>query len=101
MSGWEFSTLIALCIIFATAATLNANGVTDIQTSSQAAEACALSRRVTFALFSRPASSQRMLAVPVLAGSAAYGSAKYSVDEGLDRRPKEAKAFYATSRSRR
>ena len=37
--GMGISNLIALCIIFATAATLNANGVTEIQTSAQAAEA--------------------------------------------------------------
>ncbi len=94
--GMGISNLIALCIIFATAATLNANGVTDIQTSSQAAEALRPVAGVfTFALFATGIIATGMLAVPVLAGSAAYGvSEVFGWAEGLDRRPKEAKAFY-------
>jgi NRAMP (natural resistance-associated macrophage protein)-like metal ion transporter len=96
--GMGVSNLIALCIIFATAATLNANGVTDIQTSAQAAEALRPVAGVfTFALFAAGIIATGMLAVPVLAGSAAYGvSEVFGWTEGLDRRPKEAKAFYAT-----
>jgi NRAMP (natural resistance-associated macrophage protein)-like metal ion transporter len=96
--GMGISNLIALCIIFATAATLNANGVTDIQTSAQAAEALRPVAGVfTFALFAAGIIATGMLAVPVLAGSAAYGvSEVFGWTEGLDRRPKEAKAFYAT-----
>ena len=96
--GMGISNLIALCIIFATAATLNVNGVTDIQTSSQAAEALRPVAGVfTFALFAAGIVATGMLAVPVLAGSAAYGvSEVFGWTEGLDRRPKEAKAFYAT-----
>jgi len=92
------SNLIALCIIFATAATLNASGVTEIQTSSQAAEALRPVAGVfTFVLFATGIIATGMLAVPVLAGSAAYGvSEVFGWTEGLDRRPKEAKAFYAT-----
>ena len=72
--GMGVSNLIALFIIFATAATLNATGVTDIQTSSQAAEALRPVAGVfTFALFAVGIISTGMLAVPVLAGSAAYG----------------------------
>ena len=89
---------IALFIIFATAATLNANGVTDIQTSSQAAEALRpIAGVFTFALFAAGIIATGMLAVPVLAGSAAYGvSEVFGWTEGLDRRPREAIAFYAT-----
>jgi NRAMP (natural resistance-associated macrophage protein)-like metal ion transporter len=96
--GMGVSNLIALFIIFATAATLNATGVTDIQTSSQAAEALRPVAGVfTFALFAVGIISTGMLAVPVLAGSAAYGvSEVFSWREGLDHKPKEAKAFYAT-----
>jgi NRAMP (natural resistance-associated macrophage protein)-like metal ion transporter len=96
--GMGISNLIALCIIFATAATLNASGVTDIQTSSQAAEALRpIAGVFTFALFAAGIIATGMLAVPVLAGSAAYGvSEVFGWTEGLDRRPREAKAFYAT-----
>jgi Mn2+/Fe2+ NRAMP family transporter len=77
---------------------LNANGVTDIQTSAQAAEALRPVAGVfTFALFAAGIMATGMLAVPVLAGSAAYGvSEVFGWTEGLDHRPKEAKAFYAT-----
>ena len=96
--GMGISNLIALCIIFATAATLHANGVTDIQTSSQAAEALRpVAGEFTFALFAAGIIATGMLAVPVLAGSAAYGVSEiFGWTEGLDRRPREAKAFYAT-----
>jgi NRAMP (natural resistance-associated macrophage protein)-like metal ion transporter len=96
--GMGISNLIALCIIFATAATLNANGVTAIETSSQAAEALRpIAGAFTFALFAAGIIATGMLAVPVLAGSAAYGvSEVFGWTEGLDRRPREAKSFYAT-----
>ena len=96
--GMGVSNLIALFIIFATAATLNANGVTNIQTSSQAAEALRpIAGAFTFALFAAGIIATGLLAVPVLAGSAAYGvSELFGWTEGLDRRPREAKAFYAT-----
>jgi NRAMP (natural resistance-associated macrophage protein)-like metal ion transporter len=96
--GMGISNLIALFIIFATAATLNASGVTDIQTSSQAAEALRpVAGEFTFALFAAGIIATGMLAVPVLAGSAAYAVSEFfHWTEGLDRRPREAKAFYAT-----
>jgi Mn2+/Fe2+ NRAMP family transporter len=56
--GMGVSNLIALCIIFATAATLNANGVTDIQTSAQARRRCGLLRASSPSRCSRPASWQ-------------------------------------------
>lgn len=96
--GMGFSHLVALFIILATAATLNASGVTDIQTSSQAAEALRpVAGHLTFALFALGIIGTGMLAVPVLAGSAAYAvSETFRWTEGLDRLPREAKAFYAT-----
>lgn len=98
MVGMGVSNLIALFIIFATAATLNASGVTDIQTSAQAAEALRPAAGVfTFALFAIGIISTGMLAVPVLAGSAAYGvSELFSWRQGLNYKLQEAKAFYAT-----
>lgn len=96
--GMGFSNLIAIFIIFATAATLNAHGVTDIKTSSQAAEALRpIAGVFTFALFAAGIIATGMLAVPVLAGSAAYGvSEMFGWTTGLRRKPREARAFYAT-----
>jgi NRAMP (natural resistance-associated macrophage protein)-like metal ion transporter len=96
--GMGFSNLIALAIIIATAATLNANGITEIQTSSQAAEALRpIAGDFTFAIFAAGIIGTGMLAIPVLAGSAAYAVAEmFNWPEGLDRRPREAKAFYGT-----
>jgi len=75
--GMAFSNLIAFFIILSTAATLHAAGITDIQTSAQAAEALRpLAGDLTFALFSLGIIGTGMLAVPVLAGSAAYAVAE-------------------------
>ena len=68
-----FSNLIGLFIIITTAATLNAHGITDIQTSSQAAEALRpIAGVFAFAVFAAGIIGTGVLAVPVLAGSAAY-----------------------------
>ena len=94
--GMGVSNVIALFIIIATAATLNASGVTDIQTSSQAAEALRpIAGPLTFVLFAAGIIGTGMLAVPVLAGSAAYAVAEvFRWPQGLDRLLSEAKAFY-------
>jgi NRAMP (natural resistance-associated macrophage protein)-like metal ion transporter len=96
--GMGVSNLIALFIIIATAATLNAGGITDIESSVQAAQALRpVAGEFAFALFAAGIVATGLLAVPVLAGSAAYGvSEVFRWTEGLDRRPREAKAFYAT-----
>jgi Mn2+/Fe2+ NRAMP family transporter len=71
--GMGFSNIIALFIVLTTAATLNAHGVTDIQTSSQAAEALRpIAGRFAFTIFALGVIGTGLLAVPVLAGSAAY-----------------------------
>jgi Mn2+/Fe2+ NRAMP family transporter len=71
--GMAFSNLVALAIIITTAATLHAAGVTDIQTSSQAAEALRpIAGGFAFAVFTLGVVGTGLLAVPVLAGSAAY-----------------------------
>ena len=75
--GMTFSNLIAFFIILSTAATLHAAGITDIQTSAQAAEALRpLAGQFTFVLFSLGIVGTGLLAVPVLAGSAAYAVAE-------------------------
>ena len=96
--GMGFSHLTALFIVIATAATLNAHGVTNIETSAQAAEALRpIAGDLAFALFAIGIIGTGMLAVPILAGSVAYAvSEMFGWTEGLNRRPREAKAFYAT-----
>lgn len=75
--GMSFSNLIAFFIILSTAVTLHAAGVRDIQTSAQAAEALRpLAGELTFLLFSLGIIGTGLLAVPVLAGSAAYAVAE-------------------------
>jgi Mn2+/Fe2+ NRAMP family transporter len=96
--GMAFSNLVALAIIITTAATLHATGVTDIDTSGQAAEALKpVAGALAFTIFTLGIVGTGLLAVPVLAGSAAYavGEAR-QWPTGLARRPKEAVAFYAT-----
>ncbi len=75
--GMTFSNLIAFFIILSAGATLYAAGVRDIQTSAQAAEALRpLAGELTFLLFSLGIIGTGLLAVPVLAGSAAYAVAE-------------------------
>lgn len=96
--GMGFSNLISLFIILTTAATLHAHGVTDMQTSAQAAEALRpIAGVFTFAVFAAGIIGIGMLAVPVLAGSAAYALGEaLGWKTGLSRRPLDAKAFYGT-----
>jgi NRAMP (natural resistance-associated macrophage protein)-like metal ion transporter len=96
--GMGFSNLISLFIIITTAATLNAHGVTDIQTSSQAAEALRpIAGESTFALFAAGIIGIGLLAVPVLAGSVAYALGEaLGWPTGLSRLTRDAKAFYGT-----
>lgn len=96
--GMGASHVIALFIILTAGATLHANGLTDIATSSQAAEALRpIAGPFTFVVFAAGIIGTGLLAVPVLAGSAAYAlgeALRWPV--GLDRRWYEAKAFYGT-----
>ena len=94
--GMGFSHIVALFIVIATAATLHANGITEIESAAQAAEALRpIAGDLAFALFAIGIIGTGMLAVPILAGSAAYAvSEAFGWTEGLDRKPREAKAFY-------
>jgi len=95
--GMAFSNLIALAIIFTTAATLNKAGITDVETSAQAAEALKpVAGNLAFVIFALGIIGTGLLAVPVLAGSAAYAVGEaFKWPVGLSRKPKHAKAFYS------
>ncbi len=95
--GMGFSNLVAFCIIVGTAATLHVAGFTDIQTSAQAAEALRpLAGDFAFLLFALGIIGTGLIAVPVLAGSAAYAVAEtFEWRRGLDLKLLEAREFYA------
>ncbi|MED5617779.1 NRAMP family divalent metal transporter [Ideonella sp. BN130291] len=94
--GMLFSNGIAFCVMLATAITLHQHGLTDIQTSRQAAEALRpIAGDFAFTLFALGIVGTGMLAVPVLAGSAAYAVADvFQWRSGMDHALGEAKGFY-------
>jgi NRAMP (natural resistance-associated macrophage protein)-like metal ion transporter len=95
--GMAISNLVALAIMATSAATLHGSKNRNIESAAQAAEALRpLAGSFAFALFSLGIIGTGLLAVPVLAGSAAYSlgeARRWPV--GLSRQPKQAKAFYA------
>ncbi len=97
-TGMTFSNLVALSIVIGTAATLHANGITDIGSAADAAAALRpVAGSFAEAIFAAGIFGTGLLAVPTLAGSAAYAvgeSLNWTV--GLSRRAIEARAFYAT-----
>lgn len=94
--GMAFSNLIAFFIVLTTAVTLHGAGVTEIATSADAAQALRpIAGDLAFALFSLGVIGTGLLAVPVLAGSAAYAvceSRGWKI--GLEHKPREAVGFY-------
>jgi NRAMP (natural resistance-associated macrophage protein)-like metal ion transporter len=96
--GMGLSNLIAFFIIVTTAATLHLHGITDIQTSEEAARALRpIAGELAFFVFACGIVGTGLLAIPVLAGSAAYALAEaMQWPIGLGRRPRDAKAFYGT-----
>jgi NRAMP (natural resistance-associated macrophage protein)-like metal ion transporter len=94
--GMTFSNLVALCIVLATAVTLNQHGITDIQSSAQAAEALRpVAGEFAFAVFALGIVGTGLLAVPVLAGSAAYAvSELFGWKAGLSQGFRKARGFY-------
>ena len=94
--GMALSNLVALFIIVTCAATLNAHGVTDIQTTAQAALALKpIAGPAVFVVFALGVVGTGLLAVPVLAGSAAYAVGEaFGWHVGLARKLGRAKAFY-------
>jgi len=95
--GMGISNLIAVCIVIATAGALHVRGLTTIETAAQAAEALRhVAGSFTFAVFALGIVGTGLLAVPVLAGSAAYALGEiFSWRVGLAQLPHRAKAFYA------
>jgi NRAMP (natural resistance-associated macrophage protein)-like metal ion transporter len=94
--GMAFSNAIAFCIMLTTAATLHEAGITNIQTSAQAAEALRpIAGNSAFLLFALGIIGTGLLAIPVLAGSAAYAVAeamKWPI--GHAKSLSDAKGFY-------
>ena len=96
IAGMLASNLVALAIMIATAATLHAHGVTNINSAADAASALKpIAGRFAFALFSIGIIGTGLLAIPVLAGSAGYAVAEAAGwKTGLDNMPWQARGFY-------
>jgi Mn2+/Fe2+ NRAMP family transporter len=94
--GMIFSNLIAFFIIVTTAAALNAHGITQIENAAQAAEALRpIAGDLTFTLFAAGIIGTGLLAVPVLAGSAAYAVAEaFGMRGSLELPANRALGFY-------
>ncbi|MHB8528879.1 MAG: NRAMP family divalent metal transporter [Caulobacteraceae bacterium] len=94
--GMGLSNLVALFIVITTAATLHAHHITNIQTSSQAATALRpIAGDFAFLVFALGIIGTGLLALPVLAGSAAYALCEtFGLHAGLARKLRHAKAFY-------
>jgi NRAMP (natural resistance-associated macrophage protein)-like metal ion transporter len=95
--GAFFSNMVMFFIILTTAITLNRHGITHIETSRQAAEALRpLAGKFAATLFTVGIVGVGFLAIPTLAGSAAYAFAEtFGWHQGLDKKLKRARAFYA------
>ena len=95
--GMIFSNLVAFFIIVTTAAVLHAAGVTEIRTAADAANALRpLAGEFTFLLFALGIIGTGLLAIPVLAGSAAYGVAEtFGWNATLEAKAAKAPGFYA------
>jgi Mn2+/Fe2+ NRAMP family transporter len=96
--GMGISNLVALAIMATAGATLHRAGVSTIDSAAQAAQALRpIAGQAAFALFALGIVGTGLLAVPVLAGSAAYAVGEaWQWPVGLARRPLQAKAFYST-----
>lgn len=94
--GMIFSNLMTFFIIITTAATLHANGITDIETPQQAALALKpLAGNFAYLLFAIGIIGIGWQSVPVLAGSIGYAmSEAFSFKEGLSKKFNKAKFFY-------
>jgi Mn2+/Fe2+ NRAMP family transporter len=96
--GMAFSNAVAFFIILTAAVTLHATGATEISTAAQAAKALEpVAGRLASHLFLAGIVGTGLLAIPVLAGSAAYGIGEaFRWRPSLEKKPHEAKRFYAT-----
>ncbi|MDP4038562.1 MAG: Nramp family divalent metal transporter [bacterium] len=101
-AGMVFSEIIAFFIILTAASTLHKQGITDIPNAAQAAQALEPLVRgfpnagvVAKSIFAMGIIGTGLLAIPVLAGSAAYAvSEALGIKEGLSKKILQAKGFY-------
>jgi len=95
--GMGFSNLVAFFILLTTAVALHLHGITDIQTSADAATALRpIAGEFAFLLFSAGIIGTGLLAVPVLAGASAYAMAgAFNWNNSLECKPQQAKRFYS------
>lgn len=96
ISGMSYANIVFLFIVITTAYVLNRNGITNIESAAQAAEALRpLAGNFATILFTVGIFGVGLLAVPVLAGSSAYGiSELFSWSEGLSKKFSKARGFY-------
>jgi Mn2+/Fe2+ NRAMP family transporter len=97
LAGMAFSNLISIAIMMATAATLHRQGITQIDSAAEAANALRpIAGDFAFALFALGIIGTGFLAVPVLAGSTAFAVAEvFGWKEGLEKQPRQAAGFYS------
>src|ERR1700722_3713373 len=95
--GMGFSNLVAFFIILTAASTLHVHGITDVSSCAQAASMLRpIAGRFATILFVFGVVGTGLLAVPVLAVSAAYGIGEgFQWKTGLENKPKQAPRFYA------
>ena len=95
-TGTFLSNIVMFFIILTTALTLNKHGITHIETSKEAAEALRpLAGNLATLLYTVGIVAVGLLAIPTLAGSAAYAFAEtFDWSHGLDEKLKQARAFY-------
>jgi len=95
--GAFFSNMVMFFIILTTAITLNRHGITNIETTRQAAEALRpFAGNFAATLFTLGIVGVGFLAIPTLAGSTAYAFAEtLGWRQGLDKKLKQARWFYA------
>ena len=95
--GMGAATIVFTCIVITAAATLNRTGIHNVETAADAALALRpLAGNFAFLLFALGIVGTGLLAIPVLAGSAAYAAGEtMGIVVGLEKTPREAKGFYA------
>jgi Mn2+/Fe2+ NRAMP family transporter len=95
--GMGVSNVVAFFVILTTAVVFHAHGITNIETTAQAAEALRpIAGRLAHVLFSLGIIGTGLLALPILAGSSAYAIGEACRwPTGLEKTPGKARGFYA------
>ncbi len=96
-AGMFTTVFVAASIMITAAATLNAHGITNIDTAEQAAQALTpIAGQYASLLFLLGIVGTGLLTVPVLAGATSYAIAEtFGWSESLEKKPSQARAFYA------